>query len=177
MALHTAMPLSDLLSTPIPEFDEFDLTAFDSLPIWGSIPSQEQTPAILVIDDEPNVGIIVRRLLQDRLPQYDVIVATHPAEAIERIRGRLVVLMIADFNMPDMNGICLAATIKARAPHIQVLLITAYTTELLEYVVRQRHIDYYLPKPFRLSDMERLVVRALGAHTTLAQLPDDGKHE
>jgi hypothetical protein len=34
-----------------------------------------------------------------------------------------------------------------------------------------------LPKPFRLSDMERLVVRALGAHTTLAQLPDDGKHE
>src|SRR5258705_2555356 len=119
MDLPIATPLSDILGTPIPEIDEFDLTAFDTLPIWGSIPSQEQRPAILLIDDEPDVGIIVRRLLQDRLPQYDIIVATHPLEAIQRIRGRMVALMIADFNMPDMNGICLAATIKARAPHIQ----------------------------------------------------------
>jgi hypothetical protein len=58
-----------------------------------------------------------------------------------------------------------------------VLLITAYTSELLEHVVRQRHIDYFLPKPFRLSDMERLVVRALGAHTALAHFPADDTHE
>ena len=177
MDLPIATPLSDILSTSTPEIDAFDLTAFDTLPHRDSVPSQEQPPAILVIDDEPAVGIIVRRLLQERWPQYDIIVATHPLEAIERIRGRMVVLMIADFNMPDMNGIRLAATIKARAPHIQVLLITGYTSAILEQLVRQQHIDYFLPKPFQLSDMERLVVRALGAHTALAQLQGDGKRE
>jgi len=177
MDLPIETPLSDILASAIPEFDDFDLTAFDTLPIWGSRAAQDQPPAILVIDDEPAVGIIVRRLLQERWPQYDIIVATHPLEAIERIRGRMVALMIADFNMPDMNGIALAAQVKARAPHIQVLLITGYTTQILEQLVEQRHIDYFLPKPFLLNDMERLVIRALGVHMALAQLPDDDKSE
>jgi CheY-like chemotaxis protein len=153
----------DLLTSAIPEIDDFDLAAFDTLPIWGSRAARDQPPVILVIDDEPTIGMLVHRVLQDRWPQYDIIVATHPMEALERIRGRMVALIIADFNMPDMNGICLAARIKAHAPHVQVLLITAYPTAILERLARQQNIDYYLPKPFQLSDMERLVVRALGA--------------
>jgi CheY-like chemotaxis protein len=177
MDLPTTRPLSEILTTPIPEADTFDLTAFDTLPSRSRTPLREQPPIILVIDDEPDVGKLVRRLLQSRLPQYDIIVATHPAEAIQRIQGRVVALMIADFNMPDMNGIALAAQVKARAPHIQVLLITGYTTAILEQLVEQRHIDYFLPKPFLLSDMERLVVRALGVHMALEQLPDGDESE
>jgi CheY-like chemotaxis protein len=100
MDLHTALSLPNIPSTPLP--------APDTLPTRAA---HEQAPAILVIDDEPSVGVIMRRLLQDQVPQYDIIVATHPSEALERIRGRTVVLKITDFNMPDMDGICLAAAI------------------------------------------------------------------
>jgi CheY-like chemotaxis protein len=172
MDLPVGTSSSYLLTASIPEIDDFDLTAFDALPIWSPTPAQDQSPVILVIDDEPAIGMLVHRVLQNRWPQYDTIVATHPTEAMERIRGRIVALMIADFNMPDMNGICLAARIKARAPHTQVLLITAYPTAVLEQLAQQRNIDYYLPKPFQLSDMERLVARALGAHETPTPLLD-----
>jgi DNA-binding NtrC family response regulator len=175
MSIETS--LSDLLTASIPEIDAFDLTAFDSLPIWSATPAQNQPPVILIIDDEPDIGKIVGRLLQGRWHQYDIIVTTNPTEALKRIRGRMVVLMIADFNMPEMDGVSLAARIKQRAPHIQVLLISGYPTAILAQLVRQQGIDYYLPKPFALSDMERLVVRALGAGAPPAPLPNSGKSE
>jgi hypothetical protein len=56
-------------------------------------------------------------------------------------------------------------------------MITAYTTELLEQLMWQWDIDYYLTKPFQLGDMERLVARALGAHAATTQAAAAGKRE
>jgi two-component system response regulator (stage 0 sporulation protein F) len=74
---------------------------------------------------------------------------------------RPVMLVIADYNMPGMNGLQLSATIKAQSPHTQVMLITAYNTATLERQARAQQVDYYLPKPFDLDRFEQLVRAAL----------------
>jgi CheY-like chemotaxis protein len=77
--------------------------------------------------------------------------------------GRTVALLITDINMPHINGVQLAAKMKVRAPKTPVVVITAFASPLLDHLVRLRGIRSYLPKPFALPDLERLVVAALGA--------------
>jgi two-component system, response regulator, stage 0 sporulation protein F len=144
----------------IPRLDDFDSQAFDALPIWGA---PLQLPVVLIVDDEPDVGIILRRLLRDQLPHHEILVATDPTDALRRSADRSVALLIADVNMPDINGIQLAAKVKVRAPETPVMLISAYPTPLLDRLVQQRGILSYLPKPFALPDLERLVAAALGS--------------
>jgi DNA-binding NtrC family response regulator len=140
---------------------------FDALPIWGA---PVQPPAILVVDDELHIGQLVQRLLQVMLPQHEIIVVTHPAAALEHLCGRPVALMITDFSMPDHNGIQLTMQIKGRSPHTQVLLMTAYSTALLRRLARHHGVDFYLPKPFQLTDLEELVGAALTTYKVSAAL-------
>jgi CheY-like chemotaxis protein len=143
----------------MPQLDNFDALAFDALPIWGAA---HQPPVILIVDDELDVGQIIWRLLRDQLPEHEIMVATNAGDALVRSAGRTVALLITDVVMPDINGIQLAAKVKVRAPKTPVVIITAYPFPLLDRLVRVRGIRSYLPKPFALPDLERLVVAALG---------------
>ena len=80
-----SVPVSS--TAAIPELDTFDLATFDALPIWGAPALPVQAPAILVVDDELHVGQIVRRLLQETLPQQEIIAVTHPTAALEHLRS------------------------------------------------------------------------------------------
>src|SRR5262245_54646286 len=112
MDRHIPPSLPLLCTAAIPELDVFELATFDTLPIWWAQIVPPQPPVILVVDDEPHVGQIVRRFLHEMRPQHEIIVATHPAEVLDQIQGRTVALMITDFNMPDHNGVQLTATVK-----------------------------------------------------------------
>jgi CheY-like chemotaxis protein len=118
-------------------------------------------PVVLLVDDEPDVRIILRRLLAGTRPEYDILTATGVLDALGQIAGRTVALVVTDFNMPSLNGLQLTQAIKARAPAAKVALITAYTTTLLEQLARQCQVDYYLTKPFHLATVEAVVETAL----------------
>lgn len=141
------------------QLDDFDAQAFDALPIWGTL---VERPIILVVDDEPDMGAIIWRLLRDQLPHHEIMVATNAGDALQRCVGRSVALLIADVYMPDISGVQLAAKLKVLAPETPVLLITAYPTPILDRLVQQQGIQSYLRKPFPLLDLERLVVATLG---------------
>ena len=122
-------------------------------------------PIVLIVDDEPDVGIILQQLLRPYTDTYDVVVATNPIDALECIASGQVRFVITDFNMLAMNGLQVAAAVKQRSPHTPVLLITAYTTSVLEQLARQHQVDYYVTKPFRLKALEQMIAAALTSHT------------
>jgi two-component system response regulator AtoC len=121
-------------------------------------------PIVLIVDDEPDVGIILQQLLRPYADIYDIHVATNPADALECIAGGQVHFVITDFNMPGTNGLQLVAAVKRCSPHTPVLLITAYTTSVLEQLARQYQVDYYVTKPFRLKALEQVIRAALTLH-------------
>jgi DNA-binding NtrC family response regulator len=159
-----ARPTSPLSIAAIPEMDTFDMTIFDALPIWGASTEAQLPPLILVVDDEPQVGRIIQRVLHEVRPQHEIIAVTHPRAAIEHLHGRRCALLITDFKMPDQNGMELTMAIKGHSPHTQVLLMTAYSTAILRRIAKHQGADFYLPKPFRLTDLEDLVNAALAAY-------------
>jgi YesN/AraC family two-component response regulator len=154
----------------IPELDGFDTTAFDTLPIWASVAS-DPPPAILIVDDEPDVGQILYRIVQNLVPHYDILISTDPVEALERIRGRTVPLVITDVAMPVMNGVDLATQIKRSTPETHILLITAYPNQALARQALHRGIEYLLPKPFNFRDLERIVRITMQSDETTGQSP------
>jgi two-component system response regulator (stage 0 sporulation protein F) len=118
-------------------------------------------PAIILVDDEPDILIILQRLLRGLTSGHDVIVANNGAAALEQLALRPARLVITDYNMPGMNGLQLTAAIKARTPETYVVMITAYTTSQLAQRARERGVDQYLPKPFEINMLERIIHDAL----------------
>ena len=118
-------------------------------------------PAIVLVDDEPDVRIILQRVLPTIADGYDLIAVGTGAAALEALDRRLVPLLITDYNMPGMTGLELAEGVKVISPTTVVVLITAYDTPDLARRSRVLAVDYYLPKPFQFEQLEAIVRKAL----------------
>jgi CheY-like chemotaxis protein len=122
-------------------------------------PQQQPTPAIVVVDDEPDSVHILSRIVRDMTEGYRVIVASSGAEVLAQISARPITLVIADYSMPAMDGLQRTTTIKARSQETCVILTTAYDIPDMEKRAQVAHVDYCLPKPFPSTDWSRRSVR------------------
>ena len=118
-------------------------------------------PAIVLVEDEPDILIILQRLLRHAATAYEIISVPDPTQALDQIVGRSVALLITDYNMPGMNGLQLTAMVKQQSPGTRVALITAYATPEMEQQARAAGADYYLTKPFDLDHLEQVVRASL----------------
>ena len=140
------------------KLDLFDEADFDNHPLWSIRP-----PAVVVVDDDPSLVGLLDRVLRTAVVKYETVALTNAADALAQCAARPVPLMITDLKMPGMNGLQLIAQVRARSPETRVLLMTAYAAPVLEQLARKGYIDYYLPKPFRLTELEQIVSAALAA--------------
>ena len=114
-------------------------------------------PAIVVVDDEPDVLAILHRLMRDVAFPYDIVAVNSAEAALDQVGLYPVPLLITDYNMPGLDGIQLIEAVKAVSPSTRVVLITAYATPELERRARATPVDYYLVKPFPLDQIEGIV--------------------
>ena len=112
---------------------------------------------ILVVEDDPDL----REALSDTLTlsRYRVHAAVDGAHAIELLKEHAVGLVITDVQMPNMNGITLLHEIKARWPHLPVLLMTAYGVISQAVEAMREGASNYMVKPFDVADLLAQVAR------------------
>lgn len=79
---------------------------------------------ILVVDDEDDVRLVVRRMLERE--GYTVVDTRYPLKALELARGGRIHLVLTDVVMPVMKGTELALQVEAISPQTKVLLMSAY---------------------------------------------------
>ena len=80
---------------------------------------------ILVVDDHTAIRRLLRRVLQEQHPDWEVCgEAANGAEALERFRERSPDLIILDLAMPKMNGLQAAREIAKMKPKTLMLLLT-----------------------------------------------------
>ena len=113
---------------------------------------------VLVVDDEePVVTVLVETL---RALGLHVTAAIGGRQGLDRFVELKPEIVFTDLGMPDLNGWDLAIAIKARRPETQVVLVTGWGTQIEPGMARSRGVDYIMPKPFALDDVERLVSQA-----------------
>jgi len=86
---------------------------------------------VLLVEDEPVVALLIRRLLRD--VGYDVMLTSNVTEAIAEITNaeRAVDLVITDMIMPGGSGRDLAEQLAVTHPHVPVLFMSGYTADML----------------------------------------------
>ncbi|HYD40130.1 MAG TPA: response regulator [Anaeromyxobacter sp.] len=120
---------------------------------------------LLVVDDSPVTRKMVRRALSlCGLEVTEVIEAADGAEALEKLGQRHVDLVLADINMPVMNGIELVERM-SRDPELctvpVVIVATPMSQDRVEFVL-DKGARAYLAKPFRPEALRDVVVQILG---------------
>ena len=118
-------------------------------------------PAILLVDDESAILAILRRLIHELAPNYDLVTVSDGAAALATIALRPVVLVMTDQLMPDMDGVSLAVAIKRVAPQCPVILMTGYATSEIQERAKAAGVDYFLAKPFQFEQLVSTVRAAL----------------
>jgi PAS domain S-box-containing protein len=111
---------------------------------------------VLVVDDEPAVGLAVRRVLKD----HDVTVVTTAQEALRHINeGTEFDVILSDLMMPGMSGMDFYAVLARENPQVaaRVVFVTggAFTpgaNAFLDRVANER-----LEKPFHFQQLRELV--------------------
>jgi len=111
--------------------------------------------AILTVDDDPGVSRAVARDLRRRYGEQHRIVRSESApEALEalrqmKLRGDLVAVILADYRMPELNGIEFLEQAVDIYPGARRVLLTAYAdTGAAIDAINVVDLDHYLLKPW-----------------------------
>jgi thioredoxin reductase (NADPH) len=112
-------------------------------------------PAILTVDDDPAVSRAIARDLRRRYGEaYRIVRASSADEALEalrelKLRGGRVALLLADYRMPQMNGIEFLEQAMDLFPRARRALLTAYAdTDAAIQAINLVDVDHYLLKPW-----------------------------
>jgi CheY-like chemotaxis protein len=92
------------------------------------MPSVPQTPAILVVEDEPSVRELFRRLVE--LEGCQPVLADTAERGFEILNsGRPIAAVMLDLKMPGMGGLSFLVTLRASPAfaHVPVAVITGDT--------------------------------------------------
>src|SRR5579884_2755066 len=81
-----------------------------------------QKKRILLVDDEPNIRVVLGAILQSK--GYEVSVAEDGFAALRSIRKSVPDLIISDLRMPNMNGFELLAIVREKFPAVPVIAIS-----------------------------------------------------
>src|SRR5436190_13661406 len=112
-------------------------------------------PAMLTVDDDPAVSRAVARDLRRRYgEQYQILRASSGTEALDalrelKLRGGRVAVMLADYRMPQMNGVEFLEQAMDLFPRARRCLLTAYAdTDAAIQAINVVDVDHYLLKPW-----------------------------
>ena len=120
---------------------------------------------VLVVDDEPEIRLLVQRTFQAR--GYAVETASDGAEAVEKAVAAVPDLVLLDAMLPRLHGFEACRRLKAdpRTRHVPVIMMTAiYRGWRFAQDVRESYgAEDYVEKPFRLEDLLRRAESAIDA--------------
>ncbi len=104
---------------------------------------------LLIVDDSKAMRMVVRRALrQAELGEHQVDEATNGQEALAKLRGAHFDLVLADWNMPEMNGIDLLKAVRAEGIQVTFGFITSEGTDDIRNLAMQNGAQFLIVKPF-----------------------------
>lgn len=139
--------------------------------------------SILVLDDDPDIGSLIREELETPpygRYRYDVESFTEPLKALERAKEKHFDVVITDYRMPEMDGIQFLQVLFLIQPDCARIVLSGETgmDELIR-MINEAHVYRFIPKPWHSYYLKGSVAQAIDCnaalieHRQLAALVDD----
>ena len=110
---------------------------------------QTETPAILIVDDEP----IIRDLCARALKDYRILQAENGQEAVEKAASEHFDLILMDIQMPVMNGYEATRALREQQVTTPIIAVTAYAMKGDCEKWLEAGCDDYLSKPIERREL------------------------
>ncbi len=101
---------------------------------------------VLLVEDEINVAKGLEMTMSEH--GYDVALAETGQAALDAFRSRRFDLLIADLQLPDIDGIEVIEHVKQKQPETPVMIITGYPSVSSAVKAMKMGVSEYLQKPF-----------------------------
>ncbi|MEN8135379.1 MAG: response regulator [Thermodesulfobacteriota bacterium] len=126
-------------------------------------------PTVLLVDDEPNILLSLKFLMQKE--GYEVLVAENGGEAMAIARQRLPDLVILDVMLPSPNGyeVCQAMRGDPQLTGIYILMLTAKSNPAEREKGLAMGADDYVSKPFSNRELVDKVRVILGSNLAVSR--------
>ena len=106
---------------------------------------------ILFVDDGTAILRAVKRLLSSKAAHFEVFLADCAANALAVMASERVDVVVADYRMPNKNGLVFLTELSSSQPHIHRVLMTG---EMFDVKASpDGPVQHLIAKPFAVSDL------------------------
>jgi len=117
---------------------------------------------IMTVDDSASVRQMVCYTLKSA--GYQVVEAVDGQDALSKLAGSSVHMIITDLNMPNLDGIGLIRQVRASASHkfVPVVMLTTESQDAKKMEGKQAGATGWIIKPFKPEQLLAVVKKVLG---------------
>jgi two-component system, chemotaxis family, chemotaxis protein CheY len=117
---------------------------------------------IMTVDDSASVRQMVTFTLRDA--GYEVLEASDGRDALAKLNGRTVQMVITDLNMPNLDGIGLIRSLRGEAAYkfIPIIMLTTESQMEKKQEGKAAGATGWIVKPFKPEQLLAVVKKVLG---------------
>jgi two-component system response regulator (stage 0 sporulation protein F) len=124
-----------------------------------------KTKRVLVVDDNTIIQDILRQFLAR---DYEVDVVANASQALAAVVQGHPDVILLDVRMPGVDGLSLLKSLREMGVQTPIFVMTGYDSTQVALEALENGATGYLPKPFDLVHLDRLIAHALGSQPTFA---------
>lgn len=146
------------------------------VPVVGSCTHDENTPTILIVEDNDDIARYEASLLEDK---FNIMYARNGQEALEKANEYMPDIIVTDLMMPVMDGLSLCKKLRSSVEinHIPVIVISAKSSDEDRLEGYKAGADAFLGKPFHAEELFIMIEKSLQAKKLLRQQYSDAMKE
>ncbi len=112
---------------------------------------------LLIVDDSASMRQMVSFTLKDA--GYDVVAAANGKEALGKLAGPKISMVITDLNMPEMDGIELIKQLRGMAGYkfVPIVMLTTESQDAKKQAGKQAGASGWMVKPFTPEQLVEMV--------------------
>jgi DNA-binding NtrC family response regulator len=118
-----------------------------------------QTKRVLVVDDNQVILDILKQFLGRG---YTVEVVGNASLALASVVQKTPDAILLDVRMPGVDGLSLLKSLRDMGVQTPIFVMTGYDSTQVAMEALEKGATGYLPKPFDLIHLDRLIAHALG---------------
>jgi len=117
---------------------------------------------VLTVDDSASIRQMVSFTLKNA--GYEVVEAVDGKDALSKLNGDPIHMVITDLNMPNLDGISLVKNIRSNPAYkfIPIVLLTTESQESKKIEGKQAGATGWIVKPFKPEQLVAVMKKVLG---------------
>jgi len=104
------------------------------------------TKNVLIVDDSAISRLMLRTIIEMRLPELEVFEAEDAEKALKACQENSIDFITLDMNMPGRDGLAVAPELQEQCPGVKIALFTANFQERVIAQAKQQGLTF-IPKP------------------------------